>query len=160
MRLLFFLSLWLSSFSSIGQRYYLFVGTYTSGKSEGIYVYEFNAATGKAKPVSSIRSKNPSYLVISPGGKYVYAVNENGSDQTGEASAFSFDRATGQLRFLNKQSTGGADPCYITENRSGKWIMIANYNGGNLAALRVRQDGSLDTLSELIQHSGSGPVTD
>lgn len=142
------------------QDYYLFIGTYTSGKSKGIYVYQFNAANGKFKAVSDISSKNPSYLTISPTGKYVYAVNENGSDQDGGVSAFSFDKSNGQLQFINEHSSGGADPCYITENKTAQWIFVANYNGGNLAALPVNADGSLDSLTQRVQHEGKGSNPD
>lgn len=151
--LLVFLTL---SISAVAQNYYMFVGTYTQGKSEGIYVFRFNAVTGTATKVSSIRSSNPSYLELSPNGKFLYAVNENGSDQPGGVSAFAFDPVKGRLRLLNKQQSGGADPCYISVNNLGNWAVVANYNGGNLAALHLRGDGSLDSLSQLIQHRGSG----
>ena len=156
MRVMFLLIGILFSFSGYAQEYYLLIGTYTNGKSKGIYVYDFNAATGKSKPVSEIASKNPSYLVISPSGKYVYSVNENGNKQNGEVSAFSFDKTNGQLQFINSQSSGGADPCYITENKESQWVMVANYSGGSLAALAVRPDGSLDSAAQIIQHIGSG----
>jgi 6-phosphogluconolactonase len=155
MRFTIFFSVLLFSAGCFAQEFYLFVGTYTTGKSEGIYVYRFNAATGKTTLVSSIRSKNPSFLALSSNGKYLYAVNENGSDQAGGVSAFSFDKATGRLHFLNSKRSGGADPCYISVNKTGKWAVVANYNGGNLSALHVKADGSLDTLAQVIQHSGS-----
>ena len=136
------------------QNYYMFVGTYTSGQSEGIYVYRFNTLTGDASRISTFGSKNPSYLCISPNGKYLYAVNENG--QNGEVSSFVFDRGTGQLHFINKQTSGGADPCYITEDKSGRWIFVANYSSGSLSALPVKADGSLGPLAQNIQHTGTG----
>jgi 6-phosphogluconolactonase len=144
----------------ISQDYYLFIGTYTNGKSKGIYVYQFNAATGHFKSISEIESKNPSYLTISPNGKFLYAVNENGSNTPGGVSAFSFDKSKGQLQFINQQSSGGADPCYITENNSSQWVFVANYSGGSLAALPVKSDGSLDSVSQLIQHNGKGVISD
>jgi 6-phosphogluconolactonase len=144
------------SISSIAQDYYLFIGTYTSGKSKGIYVYQFNAASGHFKAISDIASVNPSYLAISPNGKNIYAVNETGNDKSGSVSAFAFDKSNGQLSFINSRSSGGADPCYITENKSAKWVYVANYSGGSLAALPVNADGSLDSLAQLIQHEGTG----
>jgi 6-phosphogluconolactonase len=148
----------LISFSAFSQHYYLFVGTYTmNNKSAGIYVYDFNLASGRAVLVDSAESKNPSYLTISPSGQYLYAVNENGADQNGEVSAFSFDKTSGRLHFLNKQSSGGADPCYITENHQANWVVVANYSGGSLSAIPVRADGSLAPLAENIQQEGKGP---
>jgi 6-phosphogluconolactonase len=155
MRYIFCLLTLFFSVSVFSQDYYLFIGTYTSGMSKGIYVYQFNAATGHFKAVSDISSKNPSYLALSPNGKYLYSVNENGGSEAGQVSAFSFDKNTGQLQFLNSRSSGGADPCYISENKTGKWLFVANYSGGSLAALRVKADGTVDSLAQLIQHEGS-----
>jgi 6-phosphogluconolactonase len=156
MRLTAFSLLFLFSFSATAQNYYLFIGTYTKGKSKGIYVYDFNASTGKAKQLSVAEAKNPSYLAIARGGNYVYAVNENGSDQQGDVSAFSFSKKTGQLHFINKEPTGGADPCFLAVDHSRKWAIVANYSGGSLSALPIKPDGSIDTVAELIQHTGAG----
>jgi 6-phosphogluconolactonase len=142
------------SFLCSAQDYYLFVGTYTNGKSEGIYVYDFNDNTAKSSPVSVAKSKNPSYLAIADGGNYVYAVNENGAAQQGDVSAFSFNKKTGQLRFINKQPSGGEDPCFISVNKNGTWAIVANYTGGNLSALPIQKDGSIGPVAQVIQHYG------
>jgi 6-phosphogluconolactonase len=141
------------------QEYYLFVGTYTSGSSLGIYVYKFNDANGSAQIVDSIEAKNPSYLTISPNGKYLYSVNENGAAQPGEVSAFNFDKTTGKLTFLNKQLSGGADPCYLSESKNNRWLMIANYSSGTLAAIPINVDGSLGSIAQIIQHEGKSADT-
>ncbi|HVT86253.1 MAG TPA: lactonase family protein [Chitinophagaceae bacterium] len=142
------------TFSGAAQNYYLFIGTYTSGKSQGIYVYNFNENTAKSNPVSIAKSENPSYLAIADGGNYLYAVNENGAGQQGDVSAFSFDKKTGRLHFINKQPSGGEDPCFISVNNSRSWAIVANYTGGNLSALPIKKDGSIGPATELIQHYG------
>jgi 6-phosphogluconolactonase len=86
------------------QEYYLFVGTYTTGKSKGIYVYKFNANNGELQWLSNTdSSSNPSFLAVSPNGKYLYAVNETGGEQPGRVSAFAFDKNNATLRLLNQQ---------------------------------------------------------
>lgn len=152
-------------FSGFSQKYYLFVGTYTEGSpasqgSKGIYVYRFDAATGDATPVSTAMTDNPSYLAVAPGGKFLYSVNETHGAEPGGVSAFSFDKATGKLTFIDKQASGGADPCYISVDAARKWALVANYSGGSLSALPIAADGSLHPLTELIQHTGTGPVKD
>ena len=67
----------LSAFVAHAQEFNLLIGTYTSGGSEGIYVYQFNKTTGEAKPISSVKSSNPSYLAVAPNQKFVYAVNSH-----------------------------------------------------------------------------------
>lgn len=157
MRLLLFASLLLLSLSGFTQKYYLFIGTYTNGDSKGIYVYQFDASTGAATPISNIFTENPSYLALAPGGSRLYSVNETDGARPGGVSAFSFDKKTGQLQFLDKQASGGDDPAYISVDSRRKWVMVANYSGGNLAALPVRADGSIGPLTQLIQHTGTGP---
>jgi 6-phosphogluconolactonase len=149
----------LFSICGFSQNYYMFVGTYTNGKSEGIYVYRFNAATGDAQPVSVIASTNPSYLSISPNGKYLYSVNEIDGNQPGEVTAYMFDKTNGKLTFLNKQLSGGISPCYVSESKNSKWLMVANYTSGSIAALPVNVDGSVGSLAEVIQHEGKGTDT-
>lgn len=142
------------------QEYYLFVGTYTTGKSKGIYVYKFNAANGEVQWVSNTDSSvNPSYLALAPNGNYLYAVNETGREQAGKVSAYAFDKKNGTLSFINQQLSGGDDPCYITVHPSGKWAVVGNYSGGNLSAFSINADGSLQPFAQLIQHKGSGPNT-
>ncbi len=136
--------------------YYLFIGTYTSGKSEGIYVYRFNNHTGTAERVSSIAALNPSYLALAGKGTYVYAVNQNGENNAGELSAFSFDKASGQLHFINKQPTHGDRPCYVSVDAAQQWAIVANYASGNLTSFPIRSNGALDTASQLIIHNGKG----
>lgn len=101
--LLLFVCLILSQWL-FAQDYYLFVGTYTSGKSKGIYVYRFNSQTGEAQWVSNTdSSNNPAFLAVSPNGKFLYAINEAGSPQSGRVSAYAFDAASGSLRLINQQ---------------------------------------------------------
>ena len=156
MRKYLLLPLMLLPLLSIAQTFHLFIGTYTGKGSKGIYVYKFNAATGKAEWVSNTDSAaNPSYLAVSPTGKFVYAVNETGGDKPGAVSAYSFDRNTGKLDFINQELTGGDAPCYVSLSKGNNWLMVANYSGGSLSAFGVNSDGSLNPFSQLIQHTGS-----
>lgn len=144
----------LFTFSCSAQSFYLFIGTYTTKGSKGIYVYRFNAATGTAEWVSNTDSaKSPSYLAIAPNEKNIYAANEAGA---GEVSAYNFNRTTGKLRFINQQSTGGNDPCYVSVSKNNKWALVANYSGGSAAAFSLNNDGSLNPYAQLFQDSGTG----
>ncbi len=145
--------------STAAQQHYLLAGTYTSGKSEGIYVYRFNSNDATVTAVSYIKISNPSYLTVSPDEKYVYAVKENSNNKGGGGSiaAFSFSKETGKLTLLNEQLSGGDDPCYISTNKTGKWVVAGNYSSGSLAVFRVRPDGSVGAATTRIQHTGSGP---
>ncbi len=139
---------------SAAQDHYLLAGTYTGGKSQGIYIYKFNSQTGKAVQISATKSSNPSFLVISPDEKNLYSVNEN---KPGTVSAFSFDKENGVLKELNQQSSSGDHPCYVTVHHNGKWVVAGNYSSGNLLVLPVLKDGSLGKAVQIIKHKGAGP---
>jgi len=161
MKLIYFLLCLLVADVALAQQNsekYLFVGTYTRGKSEGIYVYKFNCNSGKFKAVSVAKNiENPSFLSISPNEKYLYAVGE--IDGEGAVSAFSFDKESGELHKLNTQTAGGANPCHISLDKTGKWAIVGNYTGGNLSILPIQSDGSLGKLLSTIQHTGKGTNT-
>jgi 6-phosphogluconolactonase len=133
----------------------LLIGTYTKGTSKGIYVYRFYAETGKVAYLNEIDGvNNPSYLCLTANNKFVYAVNETGKD--GEVSAFTFEPKQGKLVFINKQSSKGADPCYVAVDKDQKNVFVANYSSGNLTVLPVNKDGSLGAVSQSVQDEGTG----
>ena len=137
----------------------LFIGTYTSTTSEGIYVYRMNSDTGQLTKFSSIRSENPSFLTLDRSKRFLYAVNELPEFQgkpSGAVSAYSIDR-TGMLKFLNQQPSMGADPCHLSVDRKRTRLLVANYTGGNVALLPIRKDGTLGPAVQVKQHEGSGP---
>lgn len=138
---------------------YLLAGTYTTGGSEGIYVYQFDTISGHSEYISMVKVTNPSYLTVSKDEKYVYSVSET-ADGTASANAFSFNKGNGELTLLNTQLTQGADPCYITVDDLGKHVVTANYSGGSITVFDVKNDGSLATASQVIPFSGKGADAD
>jgi len=146
------------SISKAQQQHYLLTGTYTSGKSEGIYVYRFNSADGTASPVSQVKISNPSFVAVSPDEQFVYSVEEDAAanGKGGEISAFSFNKNTGALSFINRQATGGDHPCYVSVDKTGKWVAAGNYSSGSLSIFPVDANGGLGAATTY-RHEGSGP---
>jgi 6-phosphogluconolactonase len=151
------LLVWAISSAQLGKsgsnEHYLLVGTYTSGKSEGIYVYKFNSTSGSFSQVSTVKADNPSFLAVSPDEQFVFAVNENGNDK-GSIASYSFDKKTGQLVQINKESSGGDHPCYVNIDGRGNWVVSGNYTGGSLAVLPVMDNGKLLPAHQVIEHEG------
>ena len=146
----------LSSFLCNAQNFYLFAGTYTSNGSKGIYVYRFNTQTGKSTLVNSTDSTtNPSFLVLSVNGNFIYAVNETNGKNPGRVSSFSFNKKTGTLTLINSEISGGDDPCHLSVSKDGKWLFVANYTGGSVSAFHLNKNGSLNPYVQLIQDSGT-----
>jgi 6-phosphogluconolactonase len=150
---------------SSGDKYFVYVGTYTSSGpakdtgSKGIYVYRFNSSTGDIQSVGlAAQTDQPSFLAVDPGDKFLFAANESDTYQgqpTGGVSAFSMNRSTGMLSFLNEVPSRGAGPAHITVDHTGKFALASNYDGGNLAVFAIHADGRLGDASDFVQHHGS-----
>lgn len=140
-------------------RFMVYVGTYTGGKSKGIYAFRFDAKDGQAEaPALVAPTPNPTFLALHPNGQCLYAANEIGNFQgqkAGAISAFAIDRTDGSLRLLNQVSSGGSGPCHLIVDPTGKWVLVANYGGGSVAVLATQADGSLGESVSFHQHSGS-----
>ena len=141
--------------------YLIYVGTYTGPASKGIYAFRFDPASGKSTSLGLMaETTNPSFLAIDPTQNYLYAANEVGDykgEKTGAVSAFAIDRKTGKLTLLNEVSSRGAGPCHVTLDKTGKYVLVANYDGGSVAVFPVQPDGRLGEASAVVQHSGHGP---
>lgn len=139
--------------------YLVYIGTYTRQNSRGIYAYRFHTATGSLEPLGLVaETVHPSFLAVHPSRRFLYAANEvanHDGKPGGTVSAFAIDSKTGKLTFLNQASSGGAGPCYLAVDKSGKNVLVANYGGGSVAALPVNQDGRLNQASAFLQHRGS-----
>ncbi len=155
LRLLLMIPL-LHSFA-FSQDFFMYVGTYTQTDSKGIYVYRFNANTGRATLLSSTDSAvNPSYLAISPNRKFLFSVNETHGANPGSVSSYAINANTGRLKFLNQQPSGGDDPCYVAVHKNNGWIAVGNYSGGNASILKVGSNGLLKPYTQLMQDTGKG----
>ena len=133
--------------------------TKKSGKSEGIYVYDYNSATGNATYKTKAVIQNPSYLTVTKDFKKVYSVSEMGKGK-GSMSAFDFNPQSGELKYINSVSSGGNGPCYVSVTDNGDYVFSANYGGGSLGAIHVNENGSLDSNTQSIQHEGSSVNND
>lgn len=136
----------------------VYVGTYTGPKSKGIYLYDFDAATGALTQVGlAAEAANPSFLALAPDARHLYAVGEMDSFEgrkTGAVSAFAVDPATGKLRLLNQQPSGGGGPCHVSTDSKGRFVFAANYGGGSVASFPAGPDGKLAESASIVQHKG------
>ncbi len=137
-------------------QYLAFVGTYTSGASEGVYVCRFDAATGALDLLGAASGvDNPSFLDVAPSGRYLYVVCERvGAQSTGLVKAYAIDAASGRLTYLNEQPSRGEGPCHVRIDRSGAYALLANYRSGSTAMLPIQPDGTLGATSGFVQHQG------
>ncbi|MEY4916576.1 MAG: 6-phosphogluconolactonase [Verrucomicrobiota bacterium] len=140
------------------KEFLVYFGTYTNALSRGIYVSRLDADTGKlSAPELAAAVGNPCFVNLSPDGKSLYSANSvksfNG-ENAGSISAFAIDKKSGQLTLLNEKSSGGAGPCHVSVDASGKVLFTANYGGGSVKTFLLESNGSLGTDGSTIQHHG------
>lgn len=140
----------------------LFVGTYTEpegSQSEGMYVYRMDPSSGALTFEAVMKGiVNPAFLAIHPQRGLLYSVNEVRSfagQPGGGVSAFSINSVSGELTLLNHQSSHGQDPCYVSIEGTGQFVLIANYSSGSVAMFPIQMDGRLGLATEVVQHSGA-----
>lgn len=137
----------------------VYIGAYTGAGSQGIYAAEFDPVQGVlGRPELAAKARNPTFLAAHPGGRWIYAVSEIenfGGGRTGAVSAFAREPGSRRLRPLNQQPSGGAGPCHLSLDRSGRVLLVANYSSGSVAALPIGPDGALGAPASVIQHRGA-----
>ena len=140
------------------RRYLAYVGTYTSKTaSTGIYAFRYDTNSGKLTPLGvAAETPDPSWVGIHPSGKFLYSVNEAGKSSM--VSAFSLDRQSGKLKLLNQLPALGEDPCYLSFDRTGKYVFVANYTSGNVVVFPIEADGKLGAATANVRDEGKlGP---
>ena len=144
---------------SDGTKDRVYIGTYTDHGSQGIYVCEFDSANGTLTPPElAAATVDPSFLAVAPDRHFLYAINETdhfNGQPTGGVSAFSIAPATGKLTLLNQVSSLAPGPAYITLDRSGHFVLIANYDEGSVAVYRIQPDGRIGDSTAFVRHYGS-----
>ncbi len=140
------------------REFHVFFGTYTKGKSKGIYRAPFDAGTGKLGAVElAAEAGDPSFLAVHPNGRVLYAIDERSDPAKTPGrgvTAFAID-AQGRLTRLNDQEVGGPGPCHLSVDRAGKVLVVANYSGGSVAAIALQPDGRLGAVGSVMKHAGS-----
>ncbi|MBU5213342.1 lactonase family protein [Heyndrickxia oleronia] len=132
-----------------------FIGTYTKGESEGIYTFSLDTEEARIQGVKLAASlDNPTYVTVSQDKQYLYSVVKEG--EQGGAASFSI-KSNGELEELNRELSPGASPCHISVDSKNKTVVTANYHRGTVEAYLTTSNGSLEPVSSIIQHEGSGP---
>ncbi|MCC7085208.1 MAG: lactonase family protein [Pirellulales bacterium] len=140
----------------------VYVGTYTGQQSKGIYVFDFDPASGKAgQPSLAAEVADPSFLELHPNGKFLYCVDESlqqvkdGPLKGSAVDALAIDSSSGKLTLLNRQAAQGDEACFVSLDGAGKFVLVASYTSGEIAVLPVDDDGRLKPASAHVKHQGS-----
>src|SRR5512137_912069 len=140
----------------------LYIGTYTRippgtlHRPEAIFCYDLDSNGKWTSAGVTGGVHNPSCLAFHPFRQYLYSVSETGDsadDRSGGAASFRVEPG-GSLTLLNQQVTHGAAPCYVSTDRTGRWLFAANYHSATLTVFPILADGSLAPACQVIQHLG------
>lgn len=136
-----------------------YIGTYTRGESEGIYMSSLSMEDGTlAPPKLAAELQNPSFLAISQDTRKLYSVGATPeylekNNKNGAISAFAFNE-DGTLRLLNQESSGGGGPCHVAFGPGDNFLLISNYGGGSFSTLPIGEEGQLAPATSFFQHEG------
>ena len=143
----------------------LLVGSYTQGKSQGIYRLQFDSDKGRIapEPLQVFKAANPSWLTLSRDQTRLFVVNENGkgqADVVGRASSVAIDPKTNALTLINQVKTLGEEPTHSSLSADERYLFVANYGvhadpGGSLAVLPINAEGQLQPVTQMSSHPAS-----
>ena len=145
------------------QQQVLYIGSYATAEQPGIYAFTFDTLAGQLTPTWSFAGiVHPSYIARHPNGHWLFAVSEMSQHvdgRSGEVWALHLPAqdTTEQPRALNHQPSNGDWPCHLTIDASGRWLLVSNYQSGNVSIFPILADGALGPIAENVQHHGHGP---
>jgi 6-phosphogluconolactonase len=142
------------------KRRLLLAGTQTVATSKGIYAYHWDADQGEPKLIGlAAESKNPTFLIVDPAGKYLYAANEIDDfegQKSGAVSSFQIDADAAKLKPLNQVAAMGPGTCNVATDHQGHAVFCANYTGGSTSSFYVYPDGQISNAVSHFQYTGHG----
>ena len=152
--------------------FYIATSVGATSPSQGIYRSTLDTATGKlSDPVLAAKAPSTSFIVIDAKGNYLYTVGNSSAPapsggqpaagtpvaavQQGAVTAYAIDKATGTLKLLNEQTSGGTNPNHLSIDRTGKVLLNGNYGSGSIQAIPIQTNGGLGKQTGFVQHEGS-----
>ncbi|WP_349293639.1 lactonase family protein [Flavobacterium marginilacus] len=150
-----FLILFFACMNLYSQNTYVFFGSFNRDKTtDAIYVYQLDTISGKLSKITAVKDiVSPSYLTLSPNGKFVFACTESKTPNGGKVSSFEFSPENKTLTFINSQSSGGENPVYMTVHKNGKWLINGNYTEGSVSVYPIADNGMINPIAQNFQYS-------
>jgi|HubBroStandDraft_2_1064218.scaffolds.fasta_scaffold220841_1 6-phosphogluconolactonase len=126
----------------------LLIGGYSGDKGDGKGI----AVLEDDEIIANIEAESPSWIDWHPDMPVLYAVAET---DDGGVRAWSLAEP-GRARPLGSGATGGAEPCHLTVDPSGRYLVTVNYTGGSISVHHIGPDGAIGARSDFVQHEAHG----
>lgn len=138
-----------------------YIGTYTTGESEGIYSFSLDKLTGLISNINlAAKVADPTYLTANNETKKLYSVlkstNEN-NDVCGGIASFNIN-SDFTLTYLNSLSFPGKTPCHISLDNTNKNVFSGNYNKNNVISYKLKENGEINNIISEFYHSDDSHV--
>lgn len=131
------------------EKYVAYVGTYTHEHSVGIHIYDLDVAAGTMEERKVVKINNPSDLVVSHSGKFLYSITDEG------VKAFHI-LPDGDLEPMNEKWIGGMRGCYLDLDASDRYLFVGGYHDGRVSMMHLNEDGSVGEIADGVFHKGVG----
>jgi 6-phosphogluconolactonase len=136
--------------------FWVYVGTYTKSASKGVYLFQLDIDSGSLTSQGlAVAADDPNFLAIAPNQKNLYACATANNHRDSMIDAFAIDSASGMLRLIDQQASGGSGATHVAVAPNGKILATANYSSGSVALLPIKSDGRIEAPSAIDQHHGS-----
>lgn len=136
----------------------VYFGTMSPKPGTGIYVSRLDHESGHLSvPELAAETASPGFLAIHPTQPFLFSVGrmKNATNQPrGAVNAWAIDSTTGKLSFLNQESSGGDGPAHVSVDKTGNFVLVANYGSGSVSAIPIHA-GHLGRPTAFVQHNGS-----
>src|SRR5665648_265645 len=136
----------------------LYAGVDTKDGEKGFYLFDLNPEMGKFDLVSlSDAGPNPSYFCISKKNGLIYAVNEVSKFKGlrgGGMTTLRYDTKTGIVEKINELAVPNGGPCFISLSPDNYFLLMANYDGGSVAVIKLDDKGIPEKVSDTIFYQG------
>jgi len=144
--------------SRLTEQLVLFIGTQGDQPGQGIFAARLDGRTGQLSPLGlQAEVARPTWLLADPRRALLFAVSElgNAGDREGEVLSFAIDGC--RLQSVGRTSSGGGGATHLDLARDGGSLFVANFGGGQAAAIPVAPDGTLGAVQSHAVSFGMGP---
>ena len=137
----------------MSDKYVAYAGSYTHESSKGIHIYDMDVEKGRITERKEVQIDNPSYLVLSHSGKFLYSICDRG------VAAYKIE-ADGDLTLINVHTINGMRGCHLTLNKQDTFLIVSGYHDGKITVLHINEDGSVGKITDEVFHKGIGSVAE
>jgi 6-phosphogluconolactonase len=131
---------------------FVYFGSHGVGPNIGFSIAHFDTVSGAlTQPKFLLEARAPAFFIIHPDGRHLYTC---ASGEPGGVGAYEINPRTGGLTLINRVLSGGGDASFIMLDRTGRFVLVANYLGGNISVFALRPDGGIGDWTAYEQHTG------